>query len=115
MDEALPITAPRIARREAWVELPEAYAGFKFKLWVNAPQRLWQDVASGDETRARAALAQIIMEHNGWLDYDGQPFPPASDPALWEAAPTELAALIITAANAEMMRLPNSLAPRKRR
>lgn len=116
MDETTQSTpAPRIARRDNWVQLPDEYAGFRFKLWVNAPQRLWNEVASGEQERAKLALAQIVSEHNGWVDFDGQPYPLASDPTLWDAVPTELAAVVIAAANQEMLRLPNSLAPKKRR
>lgn len=117
MDETTPAPpqAPRIARRETWVQLPNEYAGFRFRLWVNAPQRLWNDVGSGDQARASQALTQLVTEHNGWLDYDGAPYPPASDPALWDTAPTELAAVVIATASQEMMRLPNSLAPKRRR
>lgn len=115
MSAAMP-AAPRIPRREAWVDLPDAYAGFRARVWVNAPQRLWNDVASGDEARAKSALGQIVLEHNGWLDFDGLPYPPATDPqALWDAVPTELAAVVMAAAQLEMARLPNSMAPQKRR
>lgn len=116
VDMAPAPAGPRILRREAWVTLPDAYAGFTFRLWVNAPQRLWNDLGSGDEARARAAMGQIVLEHNGWLDFDGQPYPPASNPeALWDAVPTELAGVVITAAQLEIAKLPNSMAPQKRR
>ena len=118
---------PQIKRRETWVDLPDEYEGFKFKVWVNAPARVWNELnpATSDETSdedaaareatAQAALRQIVLEHNGWLDFDGQPFPPADDPAFWETIPTELAACVLVAARVEMGKLPNSIAPQKRR
>jgi hypothetical protein len=108
-------TGPRVVRREEWVELPKEYAGFKFRLWVNAPTRLWNDVTSGDEERGRAALAKIVLEHNGWCDFDGAVYPPTTAPEFWEAIPTELLAVMLVVSQAEMGKLPNSLAPRKRR
>lgn len=107
-------TGPRVKRREAWVDLPEAYAGLKFRMWVNAPQKLWVDVWSRDGTRAEAALSQIILEHNGWLDFDGQPYPQLPDPQFWIDVPTELVSVMIIVAQDEIGRLPNSLAPKRR-
>lgn len=119
-------TGPQIKRRETWVELPEEYEGFRFKMWVNAPARVWNELnppANDDsdedgaarEATAQAALRQIVLEHNGWRDFDGQPFPPADDAAFWEAIPTELAACVLMAARVEMGKLPNSMAPQRRR
>ena len=111
-----PIVGPRLPRRESgWVTLPDAYAGFQFRFWLNAPQRLWNDVESGDDKPAKAALSQIMLEHNGWADTDGTPFPPASDPAFWDLIPTELAAVTLAVSYEEMTALAKSLAPKKRR
>ena len=106
---------PQIKRREAWVELPDEYEGFRVRVWVNAPAKLWGELDADDEAATRGALSQLILEHNGWLDFEGQPFSPASDPAFWDEIPTELAACLIMAAQAEMRKLPNSLAPTNRR
>jgi hypothetical protein len=106
---------PQIKRRETWVELPGDYAGFKFRLWVNAPARIWNDLNSDTEEAALAALQQLILEHNGWRDFDGEPYPPANESAFWEAIPTELAACILVASQSEMQKLPNSIAPQRRR
>jgi hypothetical protein len=32
-----------------------------------------------DEASTKKALLQIVREHNGWLDFDGTPFPAATD------------------------------------
>ena len=118
-------TGPQIKRRESWVELPDEYEGFKFKMWVNAPARIWRDLDpsaqnGSDEAEAREGIAQaalrlIVLEHNGWRDFDGELFPPADDPAFWEAIPTELGACVLVAARVEMGKLPNSMAPQRRR
>lgn len=113
-------TGPRIMRREKWLELPEEYAGFSFKVWVNAPAKHWAAVGraaqdDGDEAEAREALRHIILEHNGWLDFDGNPYPQPDQDGFWEEIPTELAACMIVAVQVEQTKLPNSLAPKRKR
>jgi hypothetical protein len=103
----------RIPRREVWADLPEEYAGFRVKLWINYPRRLQDDLRSGDTERVSAALSQLVLEHNGWQDEDGTPLPPTTDPTFWQAIPDELAAVVIITVNREAQRLPNSLASRK--
>ncbi len=118
VDMSVPVTpiGPRVPRRESgWVPLPDAYAGFEFRFWINAPQRLWNDVSSGDDALGKAALAQLVLEHNGWVDEAGVPFPPPADPNFWELIPTELLAVLLVVSQAEMMKLPKSLAPVTRR
>lgn len=112
-------TAPRVQRREKWIELPGDYAGFQFKVWVNAPTKLWTEIGKLADSEAQhepmTALKKIVLEHNGWLDFDGNPYPPATETAFWEEIPTELAGCVIIATQAEMGKLPNSLAPKRRR
>lgn len=108
-------SGPRIQRREGWVDLPAEYPGFKFRMWINAPQQLWLDVWSSDGVRAEAALSQIVLEHNGWLDFDGKPYPQLPDPVFWVQAPTELVSLMLIVAQNEIAKLPNSQAPKSRR
>ena len=111
-----PPTGPQIQRREKWVDLPEQeYPGFKVQVWVNAPSKLWPMLSSGEEAEAQAAAKQLVIAHNGWLDFEGQPFPPPSETSFWEEIPTELAACILAGIQAEMQKLPNSMAPRRRR
>ena len=110
------IIGPRITRRYSWVELPEEYAGFKFKLWVNAPTKLWNQLTEGgDEAEMRAAIRQLIIEHNSWRNFDGEPFPAANSPEFWDEIPTELAALIIVSSQAEIEKLPFSVAATRQR
>lgn len=106
---------PQIKKRITEVDLPPEYEGFKVKIWVNAPTKLWAALNGGNEAVMRESLGQIVVEHNNWLDFDCKPYPPASDPAFWDEIPTELAACILVAAQTEMQRLPNSIAPQRRR
>lgn len=91
-------SAPRIPKRSAWVDVePEEYSGFQVRLWLNPPAGTAAPIFSteSDEDTQMAALGQIVLEHNGWLDFDGEPYPPSTDAAFWKAIPTELAALIL--------------------
>ena len=107
--------APQIRRRTAWIALPDEYEGFEVEVWVNAPTKFWTQLSAGDETLAMEAINKIVIGHNGWLDFDGEPYPPAGDAALWEEIPTELAACVLAVAQAEIQKLPNSVAPTRRR
>jgi hypothetical protein len=104
------IEGPRVRRREEWVALPEPYQGFRFRLHVNASTRTWMRVAAGGDD-AEAALRSLVLEHNGWCDEEGAPYPPATEAAFWEEIPTELAALVLKASQVEMGKLGSSLGP----
>lgn len=108
---------PQIKRREVWIDLPAEYEGFRFRVWLNAPARIWTDLISesSSEKQMRDALRQLVLEHNGWLDFEGQPYPPPGESEFWELIPTELAACILSAAQTEIQKLPNSIAPQRRR
>jgi hypothetical protein len=105
---------PRVRRREDWVELPAPYAGFRFKLWMTAPTRVWMTIGAGGDD-AEAALRAVVLAHNGWSDEDGTPFPPADAGDFWAAIPTELAALVLRAAQLELGRLGEALGASRRR
>lgn len=106
---------PQIKKRLTWIKLPDEYEGFEAQIWVNAPTKYWNMLGTGDEDAIIDGVRHIVLEHNGWLDFDGEPYPPASEAAFWEEIPSELAACILMAAQAEVQRLPNSLAPNNRR
>ena len=115
-------SGPRMPKRLRWVDLPsvdssgqEAYPEFKVKLWVNYPAALLNEIRSGDHPRVKAALQKIVLEHNGWLNEEGEPFPPTSDEDFWEIIPTELAAIIISHVQTETTRLPNSILQERQR
>ena len=95
-------------RRERWVDVPE-YPGWKVRLWVNHPAALHQALYSSDEPEFGEAFRQVVVEHNGWVDERGDPYPPASDSAFWEALPNELGALVVVLARRAPYELPNSL------
>lgn len=85
-------------------------------VWVNAPTSLWRQVdATQDEGKIQGALKQIISAHNGWIDYEGQPYPQPDKPEFWKGIPTELAACMIVAAKNAAKILPNSMARTKPR
>jgi hypothetical protein len=114
------VPAPKMPRRETWLELPPEYAGFRVKIWLNPPAKAWKAVwAVGEdkETKAaaEAALRDIVMEHNGWADVYGVPFPPADTAEFWDEIPDELAAVVMISCQLEMGKLGNSLLPKNRR
>ena len=83
-------TGPRAPHIEAWVDIEE-YPEHKARVWVNFSASLMAEMNSRDQERIYAALRQIVLEHNGWLDENGTPYPPANDPAFWDALPIHLA------------------------
>jgi hypothetical protein len=137
-------SGPRLGRREKWVDLPaktedgeDAYPSFRIKLWLNYPQHWDQDMlgvnfrpqpdhagvtlqelrAWSDEREAsqREAYGRVVLEHNGWLDFEGNPLPQPQDPTFWELIPTELAAVIVNLQKQASAELPNSIMRRPRR
>jgi hypothetical protein len=127
---------PRIPRRELWLELPGEYgqAGMQVKVWVNYPRPVLNKLMSSDDKLTKEALLQIVLEHNGWTDFEGEPFPAANDPGevctvehpegeacpgmlrdgFWEAIPDELAAAVIVLVRLESGKLATSLIPARR-
>lgn len=110
--------APRAKRKERWVRIEDdAYEEFQMRIWVNYPQTVHAEMTSGDEDRARNALTQIVLEHNGWQDIDGREFPQPTSPDFWSgerAIPNELLRAIIALIQIEGSRLPNSLIEKSR-
>jgi len=92
---------PQIRARLVTVALDNPYDEFEVTVWANAPTGLWMQVMGSedvDEAERLAALARLVQAHNGWIDYDGEPYPPADSAAFWEAIPTELAIATLVAA-----------------
>lgn len=101
---------PRVQRREAWLDLPAPYAGFKVKVWVNFPSQALDDAADeSDPVLYAAAMGKIVLEHNGWQDFDGTPYPPPDTVAFWQHIPNELARTIGALIRRESEVLPNSV------
>ena len=107
---------PQIKRRTAWIDLPKEYEGFKFEVWLNAPTHHWTDLMGGtDEEVILSAVKTIFLQHNGWLDFDGNPYPQTTTNKFWEQIPNELMALmIIEAQNASGNLAASRLRTRKR-
>ena len=121
-----PATGPalRMPRREMWVELPQdAYPGFEVRLWVNYPTKERESIKSGDVDRALTALQHVVLAtrvrngtavvFEGWPDEDGNPLPPPTERAFWDAIPDELAATLISLLVVESERLPKSILGRR--
>jgi hypothetical protein len=110
-------TAPvlRMPRIEEWIDVP-GYPGFQVKVWANAPQRVLGDLVSGDSERVSASLSALVLEHNGWVDDQGEPLPPADDPTFWQSEdlPRHLAVRVLQAIEEAISR-PNSAAARRPR
>lgn len=105
-------TGLRVKRREVWVDLPGPdYEGFRFRLWVNPPARVSLRLAAGGVDSCR----QMILEHNGWCDADGNPYPQPSEAEFYMTVPSELLGLVLRLAEQEIQRLPNSIATQRRR
>ena len=139
-ETAIVAQGPRIPRRELWLDVPE-YPGFRVRMWANYPQRLARDLQSKDAALIGAALSQIVIEHNGWCDEEGNPYPPASERRVaiesvaedgpdgesitrtvnrveypfFDAIPTELAVVLVVLVNEAAATLPNSLLRTRRR
>jgi hypothetical protein len=97
----------RLPHRIVTLPLPEPYQEFSIEAWINFPQSLMQGMASGDEARIMDALTQIVVSHD-LVDFDGQPYPQASERAFWEAIPTDLAMVIMQAINDQVGKLPKA-------
>jgi hypothetical protein len=120
---------PNIHRREEWIDLEETeYPGYKFLMWANYPKKIELALTSRDEPKVLEALAQIVLRHNGWRDFDGEEY---SQPSVWredevededgnkvkkkvypfwEEIPDEVSQLIIVKIHIQTQKLPNSVA-----
>jgi hypothetical protein len=98
----------REPRVERWVSL-EGLPDFQIRAWLNHPWRLRQDLISGDAKRFHAAFRQVVLEHNGWLDGAGEPYPSVeADPAaFWNALSTPLARTMLRSIYTEANALGN--------
>lgn len=105
---------PRAPRIEDVVDLePYGYPGHQARVWLNFPQRLFAQMQSGNQ-EAAAALSRIVLAHNDWLDEDGAPYPPPSEPAFWEALPTHQVVALLRAIVARVTAAPLAAVTRPR-
>lgn len=109
------VEGPRAVRRIVTVAVPEppsddpSYAGFSFSVWLNFPQAVMREIQSGDSERTMRAMRRLVLAHNGWRDFDGVPYPPATDDAFWEgerAIPSDLLAYVIEGLTEAINRSP---------
>jgi hypothetical protein len=108
-------SGPRLPRREAWIELPPEYPDFRVKVWVNYPRRFNDEIRSGDQQRTTEVLRQVVLEHNGWSDVDGTPFPAPTTAEFWDAIPDELLLVVVNLLVQEMGKLGTSIQTRSAR
>lgn len=110
------VGGPKARNRYATLTITdEYYEGFEFRIWVNFPKRLDVEIQSRDNDRQAKALTEIVLETNGWLDPDGNPYPPPTDINFWigpNSISDELAAIMLTmirlqAANASNLVMEN--------
>lgn len=102
----MPDEAPRIKRpkRIATLRLPEPYNVYTVRAWINMPQALFDDLRTMDPEKVAHVTQELIVEHN-LTDFDGNPLPPAGDPALHAALDLDIYQAIWLARNAEVGRL----------
>lgn len=93
-----------LPRRVRTIALPEPYDDFTVTAWMNAPKELWREVNSGDEARILPALMQLVTDHD-LVDFDGNPYPPASERAFWDEINNDLGAYIIQAVAGQIGKL----------
>lgn len=95
-------------RHDAWVDVP-GYPGFKARVWTNPTRRNDLALASDDEATKVAAFRELLLEHNGWCDADGEPYPPTDAATFFEDVSTELLGCALVAIREATQDLPNSL------
>jgi hypothetical protein len=87
---------PRAPRREVEMTVP-GYPGFTVWVWANYPQSIllgMKDESLPEEDKI-GLMRRVVLEHNGWCDAEGEPYPPATDVAFWRTIPQELANVLI--------------------
>jgi hypothetical protein len=107
MSETVTTPMRRLPRREMRIDLPEPYQDFSILGWMNFPRGVGADLSSGDEERVRSALMAVILDHD-LVDEEGQPYPLASDPAFWEAIPTDVGGMLFRAFVGQVGQLPKA-------
>lgn len=117
----VPFRGPRMpGRTERWATLPEPYDDFRFKFWANYPRKLAPDLSGQDEDRQTAAMAQVILEHNGWCNEMGEPLPMLDGTTetfarFWDEVPQEVALVVTTLIGTELGKLSASVMNRRAR
>lgn len=108
------VGGPRMPRRTAWIELPDEYgaAGMEMLVWTNFPHGIGNALRGLKGTDAfKAALSAVVLEHNGWLDADGEPLPAAQSEDFWwgDGVPDELVGVVLVILADAPQRYPKGL------
>ena len=72
-------------------------------------------VVARHETELLRAFQMLVVSHNGWLNFDGEPFPPPNQKSFFDEIPSELLACMLVALQDAEKKLPGSLRQKKRR
>lgn len=91
---------PQIPKKIEWISLPEEYGTdppMQVRIWVTYPRKYIDEIRSGDPARLKEGMRKIVLEHNGWIDEEGEPMPPADsiDPDFWDVCPDVIAAAVL--------------------
>lgn len=110
-----PAGGPRVQRREAWLDLPPPYAGFKIRIVATFPSKFFRELdAAPTQADQAALLGTVVLEHNGWQDFDGVVYPQPGAREFWDEIPDELAAAVVALLRRERDALPNLILRTKR-
>jgi hypothetical protein len=103
---------PRMPKHTRWVALPEPYDGMQIQVWTNYPHGIGNALRGLKGTDAfKDALAACVLAHDGWLDADGQPLPPADTPDFWwgDGVSDELVGVVLAVLAEVPTRFPKEL------
>lgn len=106
---------PRLPRDEEWWDV-EGVPGFAVRLWANFPTALWRQAIGVAVTtdQQREAMRQIVLEHNGWLDEDGEPYPAADAAEFYDTIPNRLLLHLVRTIQTAQGTLPDFQKPTRR-
>ena len=110
---------PRPAGAEDGAHEDEDARAEALRVWVEEITRWTRE----REAAMREALGRVVLEHNGWRDYDppvgtGLVLPQPQSPDFWEAIPQELMDAVLALRQERVQALPLAIrnsTPRRRR
>ena len=115
---ALPAAGPQEPKELDWLDIPDR-PGMQVKAWINIPRQTLTKLETlgnkGDTDGIFALLGRIVLEHNGWRDPDGEPYPPADSPEFWTSISNDLAMRTMAAVVERSQQHPNFQPPTRRR
>jgi len=99
----------RLVKRIVKFALSEPYEDFTVTAWINFDPRLLLKAVTEEERIA--ALQKVILEHD-LVDFDGEPYPPSSDPEFIRQVPDDVLRFIMAGVEAQKGHLPTKPATR---